>query len=277
MPWIESHTTSIEHKKFRESARELNIKQVLMLGHMTAFWHKVMELAEDGIINCWNPEDIAYYARWEGDPVEFFNALKDRFIDVDEKGQKVHDWLDYGGLFLIRKYSTNNPARLKKIWKRYGKVYGGKNKKPIDTRGKQETLTVLLSEQLLLSLGKQIASLPNLPNLTNLPNQPTYGDLFEWFWKVYICKDGKKIAERHFGATVTKDQDALDISIALSKYLTHLSLDKNKFKNPKAGSTWFNNWRDWVHWVEPSGGTPGPGTSPTQQTTKGDKYGDKVK
>lgn len=69
---------------------------------------------------------------------------------------------------------------------------------------------------------------------------------FEKLWKLYPNKDGKKEALRHFTATVKNDQDQQDIEKALNNYLSHLKAET--WKKPKNGSTWFNNWRDWVEW-----------------------------
>jgi len=66
---------------------------------------------------------------------------------------------------------------------------------------------------------------------------------FEEIWKKYPNKDGKKEAERHFKATVKSDKDLKDINIALENYLKSERVLKGFVKN---GSTWFNNWRDWI-------------------------------
>ena len=72
---------------------------------------------------------------------------------------------------------------------------------------------------------------------------------FQKLWLKYPNRDGKKQAERHFRATVKAAQDAADIGTALENYKKHLELEN--WKKPKSGSTWFNNWRDWVDWKEP--------------------------
>lgn len=81
---------------------------------------------------------------------------------------------------------------------------------------------------------------------------------FEKRWQSYPSKDGRKEAFRHFKATVTAENIPL-LDAALDKYLTHLSLPQNSYKRPKNGSTWFNNWQDWVKWVEPEVKTTEPG------------------
>lgn len=73
---------------------------------------------------------------------------------------------------------------------------------------------------------------------------------FDLLWKRYPLKDGKKDAERHFNATVKTEEDWQNINKALYNYLKHLQAES--WKKPKNGSTWFNNWPDWVEWKEPS-------------------------
>jgi len=67
---------------------------------------------------------------------------------------------------------------------------------------------------------------------------------FNEIWEKYPNKDGKKAAFRHFKASVNSDKNWKDINQALSNYLAHLETEK--WKKPKNGSTWFNNWQDWI-------------------------------
>lgn len=74
---------------------------------------------------------------------------------------------------------------------------------------------------------------------------------FQKRWEKYPNKDGRKEAFRHFTATVTQNNIS-DLDKALDNYLVHLALPKNSFKQPKNGKTWFNNWKDWIDWNEPT-------------------------
>jgi len=71
-------------------------------------------------------------------------------------------------------------------------------------------------------------------------------DRFEDIWAKYPNKDGKKAAQKHFEAGVVTDQDWLDINKALTNYLQSKKVLEGYIKN---GSTWFNNWRDWVNFT----------------------------
>ena len=80
---------------------------------------------------------------------------------------------------------------------------------------------------------------------------------FLQLWERYPNKDGRKDALRHFMATTHTAQDWLDIQNALDHYLKS---DRVKNGFVKNGSTWFNNWKDWVNYKEvPRADTNGPG------------------
>ena len=66
---------------------------------------------------------------------------------------------------------------------------------------------------------------------------------FEFLWNLYPNKDGKKAALKHFHASVKSPQDSADIQAALANYLESEKVKNGYIKN---GSTWFNNWRDWI-------------------------------
>ena len=80
-------------------------------------------------------------------------------------------------------------------------------------------------------------------------------DVFDELWAKYPAKDGKQVALRHFKASVKSEEDCQRIRIALDNYLVHLQA--NTWKQPKNGSTWFNNWTDWET-VEPGPAAAAP-------------------
>jgi hypothetical protein len=122
MPWIESHSVLVRHRKLKEFARALNVKPVQALGHLHALWHTAIEQAEDGDLSKWSAAAIADAAQWEGSEQEFLNAsLASGFMD---EGPLLHDWIDYAGKYLTSKYKTSNRDRLKEIWAKFGKEYG---------------------------------------------------------------------------------------------------------------------------------------------------------
>ena len=67
---------------------------------------------------------------------------------------------------------------------------------------------------------------------------------FDVIWEGYPLKLGRKAALRHFNATVLTEQDYELIKKALYNYC-----HSEQVKNPKFikhGSTWFNEWHDWI-------------------------------
>lgn len=157
MPWIESHSVLVRHRKLKEFARDLGVKPVTALGHLHCLWHTAIEQAEDGDLSKWSDGAIADAAQWEGIPIEFLKAaFSSKFID---KNMIIHDWLDYTGRYLISKYKTSNKSRLEEIWAKFGRIYG--------------------KEFLSSSFSPPLGSPPNLtlPNLTLPTNKKTTSDL----------------------------------------------------------------------------------------------------
>jgi uncharacterized protein YdaU (DUF1376 family) len=75
---------------------------------------------------------------------------------------------------------------------------------------------------------------------------------FDEVWSLYPNKDGRKAAERSFKASVKTPKDFEDIKVALQNYLTSDKVQRGYVKN---GSTWFNNWRDFIDYKPMTAGT----------------------
>jgi phage replication O-like protein O len=105
-----------------------------------------------------------------------------------------------------------------------------------------------------------------LPTKETITKERIYIVHFEDIWKDYPNRVGKKAAEKHFNASVKGEDDLEAIKKALANYKAHLG--KNTWKQPQNGSTWFNNWRDWVNWEERDGGSrQGCGTGKRRETS----------
>ena len=76
---------------------------------------------------------------------------------------------------------------------------------------------------------------------------------FKQVWDKYPSKTGVTKAREHFLKTVKTNEDFESINGCLDIYIRHLSV--NTWKKAQNGSTWFNNWRDWVGFVEPNQAT----------------------
>lgn len=78
---------------------------------------------------------------------------------------------------------------------------------------------------------------------------------FEKLWNKYPStgRVGKKHAIKHFNKTVKTKCNWEDINTALDNYLRCKRVKNGFVKN---GSTWFNEWEDWINWKESDSGEP---------------------
>ena len=72
---------------------------------------------------------------------------------------------------------------------------------------------------------------------------PNREELFDSIWARYPKRDGRKAALRSFLSSVKTKEDWDSLNTALDNYLQADTVLKGFVKN---GSTWFNNWKDWV-------------------------------
>lgn len=78
------------------------------------------------------------------------------------------------------------------------------------------------------------------------PAKPSPSMLFEQIWANYPRRDGRKDALKHFLASVETEEDFKSITAALENYRKWLKKNHTEEQYIKKGSTWFNNWRDWI-------------------------------
>ena len=120
MPWIDSHTVLIRHRKLIALANDLRLKPVYALGHLHALWYAAIEQQEDGDLSVWTDTFIAVQSHFSGSAPQWVSLLrKHRWLD----GKLVHDWLDYAGPYLKSKYHSSNQQRLVEIWAKHGRIY----------------------------------------------------------------------------------------------------------------------------------------------------------
>lgn len=84
-------------------------------------------------------------------------------------------------------------------------------------------------------------------------NTASLAGVFDSLWREYPKRLGVKEARKHFNASVKTEADISAIRIALAKYKQHVKDKERQFI--QYGSTWFNNWRDWVEFSEGKDGT----------------------
>jgi len=134
MAWIKIMPELSGHPKITLVCRDLQVSKAQLIGHLTCLWIWTLKYAEDGDLSKFKVDIIEAGAEWEGEGGELLKALTGSFIDKD---LKVHDWVDFAGDYLTRKYHSSNPLKLKTIWKRYRKIYG--NGSAHNKKGRKET------------------------------------------------------------------------------------------------------------------------------------------
>lgn len=203
------------------SALDLDLDQAI--GKIHRFWWWCTKYAEDGDLRKHNDDRLARAVGLNGgqEASRFVEAMVASCWIDREPYFRVHDWWDYFGYFLMRKYG-DSPDKWKHIKSLYVTVQG------------------TVQEPSAPSL-----ALPTKPNLTKPDITPPPAGAFDLIWGKYPNKDGMKAAKRHFQASVKTMQDWMDIQNALTNYLKSPKVLEGFIKN---GSTWFNNWRDWVNY-----------------------------
>ena len=112
--------------------------------------------------------------------------------------------------------------------------------------GTSEQLFPRTREQTGIQLGNKLA-----PTIDTIQKTLKYTIVhFESLWLKYPNKLGKKAALRHYKASVKTEQDVANISLALENFLSSDVCKRDPQYIPH-GSTWFNNWADWVDYKRP--------------------------
>jgi hypothetical protein len=122
VPWIESHTLLLRHRKLIELSKDLRIKPVYAMGHLHALWHTALEQQEDGDLSSWSDELVAEASSYSSEEASQYVSLLQEHGWLDAR--LIHDWLDYAGRYLIRKYHNSNRRYLQEVWLKHGRSYG---------------------------------------------------------------------------------------------------------------------------------------------------------
>jgi hypothetical protein len=134
MAWVEAHQSLANHPKLFHLMDLTDLPRDRCIGRLFLLWTWALEFAEDGDLSRFSPDQIGFAVGIDGpdqkkeEREKFFHALLQSGF-VEEEKLLIHDWLDYAGLYLIKKYSSSNRNKLKEIWSKHGFVYGrGKSK-----------------------------------------------------------------------------------------------------------------------------------------------------
>ena len=91
-----AHSSLFEHIKLRKLVRRLGMPRPHVVGHLECLTHYVSHHHPTGDITGLADEDIELAAEWEGEPGAFVAAaIAERFVDRDEEGTRIHDWMDW--------------------------------------------------------------------------------------------------------------------------------------------------------------------------------------
>lgn len=124
MTYIEAHSELRDHPKTKLLKRTLGISLPAAVGHLQCLWWWVMDYAESGDLTGYPSAVIANAAEWDGDPEQFVNALVDCAVKANGSGFLertpdgrliVHDWYDYGGKLICRRWVDAYRKRVKRL------------------------------------------------------------------------------------------------------------------------------------------------------------------
>lgn len=183
----------------------------------------------DGVLLGYSWGEIEEMLNWRGKKGLLVESmLKVGFLDIKDDIIFVHDWLINNGHLKEFKDRATNAARIR--WGRSS-----------NATSMPQALPEALPQAMPLHYITSNTSSKRIVGFIGLKE-------FEKVWERYPAKDGKKQAFSHFKNSVKTETDFKNIETALNNYLKSDRVKKGFVKN---GSTWFNNWQDWINFVEP--------------------------
>ena len=91
-----AHSALFSHIKLRLLCQDLGIPKPHAVGYLEFLTHYVCTHHIDGDLSTLNDAEIEMAAEWEGEPGAFLRAaIARRFIDRDDEGTRIHDWIDW--------------------------------------------------------------------------------------------------------------------------------------------------------------------------------------
>ena len=191
------------------------------LSTQALYFHLSMRGDDDGFVG--NPKKIMRLINCNDDDMKVL--LSKRFILPFESGICViKHWKIHNYIQKDRYTSTTYLDEKKQLITKENNSYSLDKTKCIHNVSKMET-QVRLGK---VSKGKE-----------------TYNREFEALWEKYPSNDGKKAAYKHYLSACNKGSVYQEVLQAMTNYLKS---DKVKNGYIKNGSTFFNNWRDWINY-----------------------------
>ena len=172
MSWIESHQSLLNHPKLFKLCGAMEWEKYEGVGRLHAFWYWCMEYALDGDLTKFNDAQIALGM---GVAIQQARRLVKAMVEscwIDrEPYMRVHDWWDYVGLYLMRRYASHP-----ELWKRVKETYRGKNHKVtsggVQSSVQKEYPTVPYQYQTDLSTKIDLSTDPNSGTCAPTPEAP---------------------------------------------------------------------------------------------------------
>lgn len=125
MAWIELHQAVWTHRKTWAMADELGVPPAQVVMHLAALWCWAVDSAPAGDLGGVRPGSIARAAQWDGDAQTFITAaVAAGYLDADEDGLRLHDWMDYAGRLIEQRVTDRDRQRAAREKKRQEKLGG---------------------------------------------------------------------------------------------------------------------------------------------------------
>lgn len=168
MAWIEAQQSLRSHPKLMKLSRLLGDEYVSTVGRLVLFWNWCLDYAEDGHLDRYSAAELATAASWDGPPEQFQESMINCGL-IDAEPLRIHDWLDYAGLYLIRKYSTLHRKKLVAIWSGYNLRYGAGHRRAVNRNSNRNGRRTSSEQKESLPLPTYTRPRPTIPE----PNLPT--------------------------------------------------------------------------------------------------------
>jgi len=119
MAWIESHQSLKDSHKLYDLMASMEWEIHEAVGRLQLFWWWCVDHAEDGDLTKFKPHHLAIAAGLSPTEGKKFleGMIEAGFIDL-EPGFRLHDWWDYFGTFLRKRYSKRP-----EVWQRVRDLY----------------------------------------------------------------------------------------------------------------------------------------------------------
>ena len=205
----------------KEWFRELKPTQKL-------FWYYILDDCD--IAGIWDVDfgTACFKTGARLDPEDLQNALS-RHIKIIDEGKRwfILDFIRFQYGCDIGELSQHSPVQ----------------------KGVLAVLTRRGIDRVSIGYKKAIQSIKD-KNMNKNMNKDKNKDREAWFeedWATYPRRIGKKQALRHYLASVNTPEDRARLQTALANYTAKLKAENTEEKFIQHGSTWFNNWQDWVN------------------------------